>query len=250
MRNDFPIVYKPEVNSTNFRFSPVGVFDDSLPSWFAKWTVSEKLLANVKELQELFGCEIIHEFVSRLFGDTIFLGVIECNRRTLRESNRHWLVLGNKSRTFAQQSLDTFSNGCVGEFLFIPQPTLADIGTFFEMNLVNRFFLTLGGLRDSPPHFGGDFFSKGPSEIDNRMINSRESVEKQWLDSEIIHTRGNCDYLILNPDGRVGYLPIENERKIETYSDDFEGAIFRWINENASSHNPNGNCVKKHGEGG
>jgi len=30
-------------------------------------------------------------------------------------------------------------------------------------------------------------------------------VEKAWFGSVVVHIRGNCDYLIMNKNGRIGY---------------------------------------------
>lgn len=241
MREEFPIVVKPDVDPSDFTFWK---FDSeqllgNMPVWFCRWSHMDDLDANIDSLRQLYGCAVISKFTAELFSQATPEGVLYCSRITEREDNRYWLVLRNTaagSPIPESPSQLLFSN--VRDYFFLREPEtrvtlkqLDGVGIKSEGNLVNRFFLTYGGLRDSSPHFGGDCFSMYPQKVPGEVIESRINVQHEWLNSAKFHTRGNCDYLLLSETGKVGYVPIEIERNIETYANNFGSAVLKWVRE-------------------
>jgi hypothetical protein len=232
----FPIVIQPKITPSDLTFVDFRTHETcDLPPWFHDWVDPARTEQNISHLWSLYGCHTIRQFTEALFARASVIGVLICRVETERESQTTWLVLQDKHLQSRRPCVQDVLSAAIGEYLYLGQPTLHVNDTMCEMNLVNRFFLTFGGLRDSPPHYGGDFFQKYPRPVYERMILAREIHQPEWLESKIIHTRGNCDYLLLSANDRVGYMPIENWRPIEPYADSFADAIMRWVREDRTT---------------
>ncbi|MCC9608481.1 hypothetical protein LOC68_10055 [Blastopirellula sp. JC732] len=237
MRSEFfPIRLQPSVTAADFRFYSLGDASEypEASDWFGSWLRQENVEGNIRQLQSVFGCDVIADFTARLFHAREVAGVLVCTKEEKRNSPECWLVLQKRGGSSGGIDLNLLLSSQPGDFVFLREPAFQidrkRLKQLFELNLVNRFFLTYDGLRESPPYFGIDNFNRFPlHEADPRMILSRQRPQKEWLDSSIIHVSGGCDYLLLRPDGVVGYMPIEMERYIEIYASGFAEAIDHWL---------------------
>ncbi len=57
------------------------------------------------------------------------------------------------------------------------------------------------------------------------------SFEAEWNVVDVLHVRKHVDYLVINDDGMVGYVPIEPDRRIQVYAKSFADAILKWLND-------------------
>ncbi|PQO41408.1 hypothetical protein [Blastopirellula marina] len=237
MRSEFfPIRLRQSVTAADFRFyseADAAEYPEA-DDWFGSWLRQENVDGNIRQLQTDFGCDVIADFTARLFHAREVAGVLVCTKEEKRNTPERWLVLQKRDGSSSGIDLNLLLDSQPGDFVFLREPAFQidriRLEQLYELNLVNRFFLTYDGLRESPPYFGIDYFHQFPLyAADPRMILSRQRPQKEWLDSSIIHVSGGCDYLLLRPDGGVGYMPIESERRIEIYADDFAKAIDHWL---------------------
>ena len=183
----------------------------------------------------------MEEFSTRLFKLASPVGVLLSRRSSQAETTAQWLVLENRKLPHSCLDVKAIVESYVGEFFFLKEPhggvpLDAILARFQEdglpVDLVSRFFLIFGGLRDSTPFFGGDYFVDWPEDIGDETIECRvRTSDNLWMGSEVIHIRGNVDCLLLRNRTEVGYMPIEPERPITLYAPSFAEAIMKWLDE-------------------
>ena len=121
-----------------------------------------------------------------------------------------------------------------GEFIFLPLSRLAELKEIEPLlaqpsiNTLQRFFAHFGGLRISMPHLGGTFFLPHPIPCPPEMLTAKRATSG-WRGSSSFYVIDHCDYLLLNQQGEVGYLPVEPDQPIRHHADSFESFLDQWL---------------------
>lgn len=229
-----PWSIKPNVRLRDVRFIPLddlkGIRSLEDGDWYQQWLGLVGWQPKAIDLLNLRLCPVLEEFASRLFHSAVPFGVIHCKISHLKEPERTWLVFGKANEVPAARGLKAVLEAPIGDLFFLHKPS-NEVGVFGENNLVERFFLSFGGLRDSCPFFKGDHFFECPWPIGPFSNRTFHSVEPEWAVVDVLHARKHIDYLVLNDAGMVGYVPIEPDRRIQLYAKSFSEAILKWLND-------------------
>lgn len=228
-----PFVPNYDDKISGFRFTPLRDLSElGLSNWFEMWAENRDLCEIVVTHLSTFRCDSLVAFAEGLFSKARAIGIL-----THPDSEpNEWLVLQDRGKSDDRVHLsDLLSERPCGYF-FLQEPNSEDLELAAsvdasDLDLIERFFLTFGGLRDTPPFVGGDTFHTIPWNELRQILAARVTYERDWLESREIHVRGNLDRLLLHDDGRVGYLPGELERRIKIYSSTFAGAILKWLDD-------------------
>ena len=150
-------------------------------------------------------------------------------------------MLKNNDVSYRMIDVKTLVRARVGEFFFVPEPLEQLEGhsleefmdrareASFTVDLVEEFFLVFGGLRDSAPFYGGDYFVSVP--FTHGPLDAGQRHESEWQGAEVIHVRGNVNYLLLRNRRDVAFQPYNPERPITLYAPSFAEAIMKWLDE-------------------
>ncbi len=204
-------------------------FADEIPDWFRQWRGLDDWQLKLDELLNLELCPVLEEFTRRLFDPIVPCGIMHCKVTHRMEPRRTWLVFRQRTRQRRKYSVKTLAKAGSGEFFYLHQPLGRDLD-FVTDDLVRRFFQSFGGLRDSCPFFDYDHFVEHPFPMDPLKERTNYRREPQWHNIQWMHVRKQ-DYLVINEQGQVGYVPIESERPIQLYAETFGDAILKWLND-------------------
>jgi len=239
-REHFPIVVDPRITVKDLKFLSFSTNNrdnfSNLSKWSQNWSVEADRSSNIKRYFERFESKSLSKFTTSFFSKFNEIGVLHSKKRTLHEEHKEWLVLrlSSSEQDVNELEVDDILSAPVGSYIFIHEPdpriTMEFIDQYnVELNFENIFFFTYGGLRDSPPFFGGDCFYDSPSNVYSKMITSRDGDVNEWLESKVIHVRGNCDYWLLKPTGEIGYMPIEYQKPIKICAKNLVEFVEKWL---------------------
>lgn len=197
--------------------------------------VDEKIYSEWRKLARIASKNLVvfGKFVEKLEDRFRHIGRLHCAKQSKQESCQDWHVFCRQNLNETSLCVKSLLHALTGAFLFLPRfdQRLESLLPQIPTETSFRFFVYFGGIRESAPHFGGNYFSKAPHEFPPEGIRSRSRVESEWPGCEVIHTSGNCNYLVLSRTGKVGYVPINGDRRIEVYAATFDEAIMRWMDE-------------------
>jgi hypothetical protein len=206
----------------------------TMSSSVAAWLKADQvqaLIGNITTVARL-------DFANELFSKAKVVGVLQCDITADYESHKEWLVLlpslGGCPLNITLKQLIGAKDGefvylRINNFVDLEHPLLAAHLTNPSRTTVERFFGCFGGLRISMPHLGGTNFRMMPQECPPEMI-AEKRAQKRWGGSKIFYVIDHCDYLILNKQGEVGFVPIDPNRLIEPYAPTFDIFLRRWLN--------------------
>lgn len=196
-----------------------------------EWLIAEQANQNLRKFATSAGSE----FAAKLFSRFTLAGVLHCEMTTREGSNQEWLVFATSANSTSQAVVfDDVARSRCGEFVFLPLSRLIELREIEPLldepsiTAVQRFFVHFGGLRISMPHLGGTFFLPQPISCPPELLDAKRATSR-WRGSVIFYIIDHCDYLILNEQGEVGYLPIEPDKPIRHHADSFESFLDQWL---------------------
>jgi|GEM_PF-5253225 len=196
-----PIPLDPELSASDLELYSFATGSDpptGVPEWHRRWSTPHGASENTQEIIDRFGCDVLRRFSEELFNANKPIGILTSRRATTQQSWTNWLVLRRASCPTDSLSVTEILKAEPGDFCFLHEPSLSLPVDGHSLTLVQRFFAAFGGLRDTAPFFGSDYFWEYPGKMTRRAITSRVHKQPLWIDSDAIHTRGNCDYLLLS----------------------------------------------------
>lgn len=222
------------VQAGDFHWFPVG--DPSavqLSASAREWLIVDQANSNLDKFIASAGLE----FATKLLSRFRLAGVLHCELTTRNESDQEWLVFA-KAATTASHAIvldDVVGSRCKG-FVFLPLARLSELKELEPMlangslTAFQRFFVHFGGLRISAPHLGGTYFLQHPTPCPAEMLAAKRAAPS-WRGSSMFYVINHRDYLLLNQQGEVGYIPIDPDQPIRYDADSFESFLEQWLRE-------------------
>lgn len=238
----FPITLDPPFESQDFSwFEPQDLSDCADSVWSRAWLAGQ--YDNDKMLDDIFsiGNPDVSAFASEFLRSYKFFRVVRLKQAYRNSFQPHTWVsfIRSTARQKACQSLAEVAGALPGDFCYMPDRSIQRQYTSSKYDTVNLFFEMFGGLRDSFPVLGGDYFPPRPRRKERKFFSARDVLQNRWLDASTIYVRGNCDYFLLAMDGAVGYMPIEGERRIAKIADCFADFLIYWVNDDRRKYYDN-----------